>query len=395
MTPAIAVSQLSKVYKLYRGPRSLFKEIVLGIASHHRIQALERISFEVKSGETFGLIGDNGAGKSTLLKIITGTTLPSTGTVSVNGRASALLELGAGFHQEFTGRQNIYFNGALMGFSREEIREREESIIAFSELEQFIDEPVKTYSSGMYVRLGFSVATGFDPSILVIDEALAVGDQRFQKKCTDLILDFRRKGITILFCSHNLYQVRTLCDRALWLNQGQVEGLGPADEMVDLYTDLLRDEGSRATAYSLQPTAYSLKRICWIEEIRILDHQGNGCQEFQTGETLRVEVRAHFASEFRGTPGIGIALIRNDGVIVYSVSNIVGGSELKRLGPEEYLCTLEFPDLPLLSGVYSFNVVTTDQENLQAYDAVEKTGEFTVRDSGPDGGLLRLPHVWR
>ena len=181
MRPAVRVSQLSKVYKLYWGPRSLFREMLLRVPSHQPFWALREISFEVGEGEAFGIIGENGAGKTTLLQILAGATSPTSGSVNLEGKASALLELTAGFHPDFTGRQNIYFNGALAGLNRDQIRESESEIIAFSELREFIDKPVKTYSSGMYVRLGFALATGFDPSILVIDEALAVGDQRFQK----------------------------------------------------------------------------------------------------------------------------------------------------------------------------------------------------------------------
>ena len=210
MRAAIRVSGLSKIYKLYWGPRSLFKEMFFRIPSHHALWALRDIDLEISEGEAFGLIGRNGAGKSTLLKILTGTAFPTSGSMEIQGRVSALLELGAGFHPDFSGRENIFFNGALLGYSHEEIRQREQEIIEFSELEEFIDRPIKTYSSGMYVRLGFAVVTGFDPSILIIDEALAVGDQSFQKKCTDRILHFKQVGKTILFCSHNLYQVKTL-----------------------------------------------------------------------------------------------------------------------------------------------------------------------------------------
>ena len=281
MNPLIRVCALSKVYKFYWGPRSLFKEMFLRIPAHHALWALKDISLEIEEGEAFGLVGRNGAGKSTLLKILTGTAYPTSGSVNIRGKISALLELGAGFHPEFSGRDNIYFNGALTGHSRREIERREQEIIEFSELEEFIDKPVKTYSTGMYVRLGFAVATGFDAAILIIDEALAVGDQSFQKKCTDRILGLKQAGKTILFCSHNLYQVKTLCDRALWLNRGMSQGLGPAAEIVDRFTDYLREdqrvppEGDRSEVATTQANApdRTSREVCWIERVRLLDQE--------------------------------------------------------------------------------------------------------------------------
>jgi len=392
MTTIIEVTDLSKIYRLFRGPRALFKELILGLPSHTRIDALKGLAFQVQKGEAFGIVGDNGAGKTTLLKILTGTTFPTSGTVSVNGSVSALLELGAGFHPEFSGRQNIYFNGAVMGLSREEIRSREEQIINFSELARFIDEPVKTYSSGMYVRLGFSIATGFDSKILIIDEALAVGDQRFQKKCTDRILAFKRSGGTILFCSHNLHQVRTLCDRALWLHGGEVRSHGDASEVVDQYTHYSRgEEVDQGDSRNISPGQESL---CWIENVRLVDRSGVERDRFDSGEDLILEVHAHFDNGFEGLPGIGVSIVRNDGIEVYTTSSTMDQRELTRKGPEKYLGKIEFVNLPLLSGQYYFNVVTTDQENMQAYSLVEKAEPFRISDAGPDFGLVRLPHRW-
>ena len=359
-------------------------------------------SLEIEEGEAFGLIGQNGAGKSTLLKILIGTTFPSSGSVEVQGSVSALLELGAGFHPDFSGRENIYFNGALSGQKREEIEQREQEIIEFSELEEFIDNPVKTYSSGMYVRLGFAVATGFDPAILIIDEALAVGDQSFQKKCTDRILNFKQAGKTILFCSHNLHQVKTLCDRALWLNRGRATGLGPAGEIVDCFTDYLRegqkDPGARGrsgrAAAQVNAADRSSKEVCWIERVCLVDQKGRPAQNFETGDTIQLDVWAHFSSRFQGTPGIGVSILRNDGVILYTTANTMDGIQLQESAPNEYHGRISFPKIPLLSGRYYFNVVLTDHNILQAYDIVEQAEPFTISDAGPDSGLTRLNHHW-
>lgn len=388
MNPAVRVSQLSKVYKLYRGPRALFRELFLGQEAHHALWALRDVSFDVEPGEAFGVIGDNGAGKSTLLKILTGTTIPTCGTTNLEGRVSALLELGAGFHPEFTGRENIYFSGALLGLTRGEIHKLEPGIIAFSELEEFIDEPVKTYSSGMFLRLGFAVATEFESPILVIDEALAVGDQRFQKKCTDRILEFRRKGKTILFCSHNLYQVKTLCDRAIWLHRGVQRAVGPAGDVVQQYTDFLR-EASGTPSPESRPS-----EVCWIESVDITDGQGKPRSEFRSGETIVLEMSAHFTPKFKGTPAIGIGLVRNDGVIIYVVSSSMEGQHLKPVGGGRYTARLVFPEINLLSGTYGFNLGITDEENLQSYATQERGNSFRIISPGPDFGLVRIEHYW-
>lgn len=392
MSTIIGVSKLSKTYRLYRGPRALFKELFLGIPSHTRVSALQDLTFQIEEGEAFGVVGDNGAGKTTLLKVLTGTAFPTSGTVQVDGTVSALLELGAGFHPEFSGRQNIYFNGAVMGLSRESIEQREAEIVAFSELGDFIDEPVKTYSSGMHVRLGFSIATGFDSEILIIDEALAVGDQRFQKKCTDQILSFKRSGGTILFCSHNLQQVRTLCDRALWLHRGEVRSLGAAGEVVDEYTDFVRGETHDQSGTQHSEPVH--ETICWIEKVILSDEEGVRRNRFDSGDNLSLEVWAHFGDEFSGTPGIGVSIVRNDGVVVYTVSSTMDRKDLKKVGSRQYYGKIEYTNPPLLSGQYHFNVVTTDQENMQAYSLVEEAEPFTIHDSGLDFGLVRLSHHW-
>ncbi|HXK58719.1 MAG TPA: ABC transporter ATP-binding protein [Acidobacteriota bacterium] len=392
MSTAVVVNNVSKVYKHYWGPRSLLREILFGIESHSRLWALKDVSFELKEGEAFGVVGNNGAGKSTLLKILTGTAFPTAGEVRVNGRISALLELGAGFHPEFTGRENIYFNGALQGLGRDEVKAREEEIIAFSELSEFVDKPVKTYSSGMFLRLGFAVATGFDPAVLIIDEALAVGDQHFQKKCTDRIMSYRREGKTIVFCSHNLHQVKTLCDRALWLERGAVNAIDISARVVDLYTNELRQERKPADGHWARPLQDSLEST--IERVALLDGRGRQADKFQTGDCLRLDVWAFFSEQFKGIPGIGVSIVRNDGLHVYTTSSTQDKTELLRLGQGHYYASLVFPSIPLLSGKYYVNVVTTDQDNMQAYHIVERAASFIVHNPN-ESGSVRLEHHWQ
>jgi ABC-type polysaccharide/polyol phosphate transport system ATPase subunit len=236
MSPySVEVHNVSKTYRLYDRPVDRLKEAVLRRPFHRPFQPLREVSFVVPQGGILGIIGDNGAGKSTLLKILAGTLTPSTGQVLHRGRVAALLELGAGFHQEFSGRQNIYLNASLLGLSDAEIGQREAGIIEFSELAEFIDRPVKTYSSGMYVRLAFSIATSVDPDILIIDEALSVGDAHFQKKCVNRMMQFKEQGKTMLFCTHSMYQIQELCDQVLWLDHGAMQRLDSATEVINAY----------------------------------------------------------------------------------------------------------------------------------------------------------------
>lgn len=222
---------------MYSKPHDRLWEALFKKPRHDVLKVLKDISFNVGMGRSLGMIGDNGAGKSTLLKLVAGTIQPTCGTIEVNGRVAALLELGAGFHPEFTGRQNIHLNASLLGISEEEIRYKENEIIEFSELDTFIDRPVRTYSSGMYVRLAFSIATMVDPDILIIDEALAVGDMKFQRKCINRMNSFKKQGKTMLFCSHSMYHVQELCDHVLWLENGKIRKSGKSNEVVKMYEE--------------------------------------------------------------------------------------------------------------------------------------------------------------
>ena len=243
--PAITVTNLNKVYKLYRKPSDRLRD-ALGFGRKNlytELHALKDVSFTIGQGETVGIIGTNGSGKSTILKIITGVVTPTSGKVDVDGRISALLELGAGFNQEYTGIENIYLNGTMMGFSREEIDARMEGILKFADIGEFVDQPVKTYSSGMFVRLAFALAINIDPEILIVDEALSVGDVFFQAKCYHKFEEFKQQGKTILFVSHDLGSIAKYCDRVILLNKGELVAQGGPKEIVDLYKQLLVNYG--------------------------------------------------------------------------------------------------------------------------------------------------------
>jgi lipopolysaccharide transport system ATP-binding protein len=259
--PVIALDGVGKIYKRFAKPSDRFWQTVwpsAAVREHPQIAAnanefvaLAPLNLRVHRGEALGLIGRNGAGKSTLLQMVCGTLNPSSGSVVVNGKIGALLELGAGFNPEFTGRENVYLAAAVMGFSGAETDALYESIVDFSGIREFIDQPVKTYSSGMYVRLAFSIATSANPDILVIDEALSVGDGAFAKKSFERIMQLKTQGTTVLFCSHSMYQVESFCDRALWLDHGQVQMEGPASKVVAAYADSLREESSASQSGAL------------------------------------------------------------------------------------------------------------------------------------------------
>ncbi len=248
---AISVKNLSKKYHLYDSPQHRLKEALHPFRKkyHREFWALRDVSFEVKKGESVGIIGKNGSGKSTLLQMLCGTLQPSEGNLWINGRISALLELGAGFNPEFTGRDNVYMNAALMGLTRKEIDERFDAIAGFADIGEFLEQPVKTYSSGMYVRLAFATAVNVDPDILIIDEALAVGDLRFQKKCKEKMNEFKERGITIVLVSHTMSDINTMCQRAIFLKKGQAAYIGGASDTINAYTyeeskaELIKAEG--------------------------------------------------------------------------------------------------------------------------------------------------------
>jgi ABC-type polysaccharide/polyol phosphate transport system ATPase subunit len=242
----VVVQDIYKHYRIYNRPADRLWEALFRKTRHSELNVLSGISFSLPPRQSLGIIGDNGAGKSTLLKILAGTVSPSRGSIDITGRVSALLELGAGFHPEFTGRQNIYLNASLLGISKEETACKEQGIIDFSELHDFIDRPVKTYSSGMYIRLAFSIATSVDPDILIIDEALSVGDMNFQRKCIDRMNRFREQGKTMIFCSHSMYHVQELCERVIWIHKGKIRATGPSSEIVSKYEEYCKERKNNA-----------------------------------------------------------------------------------------------------------------------------------------------------
>lgn len=308
---AIEVEQVSKVYKLYDKPSQRLRES-LGLTRkklHTEHYALQNLSFTVAEGETVGIIGTNGSGKSTILKIITGVLSPTGGNVKVNGRISALLELGAGFNMEYTGIENVYLNGTMMGFSREEIDGKMEAILDFADIGEFVYQPVKTYSSGMFVRLAFAVAINIEPEVLIVDEALSVGDVFFQNKCYHKFEEFKKMGKTILFVSHDLNSISRYCDRVILLNKGEKMAEGVPKEMVDLYKKVLVRQNDKqyqekagkdtdgqwkeAMTINPQKDEYGSGKA-EIEDFAILDSEGNFTNIVEKSSEFTIRVRAKF-----------------------------------------------------------------------------------------------------
>lgn len=388
---AIEVTDLSKVYRIYTNPKDRLKEYLLrGRRMYHQaFWALRDVSFRGAIGSTVGLIGDNGAGKSTLLQLVAGTLRPTSGNVSLKGRISTILELGAGFNPEFTGRENAFMSGAIMGISQKEMGRRFPEITDFAEIGDFIERPVKMYSSGMYVRLAFAVATSVDPDILIVDEALSVGDQYFQKRCIDRIESFRKAGKTILFCSHSLYQIRLICDEAIWLKDGQVAMAGETSRVVAAYENYLRErEVPRVPAPMVDQGP---RNFPWISRVR-LSRGGEEfeCDQCMTGDDLTITVQY----EVPDPPTIvhvGIIVVRNDAVQVFGT-----GTHVADVKPPT--CSgsvrLRFPRLTLLSGEYTVSAYLLDEHGLHVYDQREREIAFQIVQNIQALGLCHLEHRW-
>jgi ABC-type polysaccharide/polyol phosphate transport system ATPase subunit len=387
---SLEVHNVSKIYKVYAKPVDRLKEIILRRPYHQAFQPLREVSFTLADGGTLGIIGDNGAGKSTLLKLLAGTLTPSHGEIIRHGRVAALLELGAGFHPEFSGRQNIHLNASLLGLSDAEIKAREAEIIEFSELGEFIDRPVKTYSSGMYVRLAFSIATSVDPDILIIDEALSVGDGHFQKKCINRMMQFKEQNKSMLFCTHNIYQVQELCDQALWLKQGRMEKYGAVTEVITAYAKHL-EVGKLEKTESAAPLEQKNHKII-LESIKALDQHGAPADYWECGQSLNLEVTTRCLEAFQGHLGIGI--VKLDEELVFGTTSKNDGLDLIQFNGTQRF-RLHIPNLPLNNGVYKVRVVIGDEYMLHPYHDVIGSQTYAVQSPRPEFGCMRMAYEWR
>ncbi|MEW6072765.1 MAG: polysaccharide ABC transporter ATP-binding protein [Planctomycetota bacterium] len=400
---AMETEGLGKVYRMYHGPaRRILETLTFGrYQGHHEFWALRDIDIKLRPGSALGLCGANGAGKSTLLKILAGTTAPTTGRYRFGGRVASLLELGAGFHLDFTGRANITMNGVIMGLTRREIGRKIDEIVEFAELGPYIDEPVRTYSSGMGMRLGFAVAMAMDPEVLIIDEIFAVGDMYFQKKCIDKIYEFRRRNKTILFCSHSLYDLRQLCDQAIWLHQGRCMALGDPIRVTSEYGSFQRDHIG-------QVESYVKKQYEWArggedqrvpdEYPRVLDARvyrmgtEEEVYEITTGEDI--ELRIWWSNPQPAERPINIAVGFMGADMTTCGSCLTHFDDFVVAGTQG--CTvLELRDVHLLSGQFLLPIWIVDDGGVHRYFEFMVTEHLVVRTNTREVGLFRLDHRWR
>ena len=399
--PAIRLQKVSKRFAFTPDTPQSVLESLISVVSRRRTKsqdlwAVRDVTFDIETGRCVGIIGRNGSGKSSLLKLIARIIQPTAGQIEVRGRVSALLELGAGFHQDLTGRENIYLNASVLGLNRQQTEGLFDEIVAFSELGRFIDMPVKHYSSGMYMRLGFSVAIHVRPDILIVDEILAVGDQTFQAKCMDRIREMKRAGVTILFISHDLSTIGNLCSDVIWLDRGRVRQVGPAEQVLAQYRDhLFQRVGEQL---NLENDAGGFRR--WgsrqieITGVRLLDDDGRETTIFHTGDSLRVEI-AYSAHEPVTEPEFGLALYRHDGLHIAGPNTRVGGLEMGVVEGSGVVC-YAIEQLPFLPGRYQLSAAIHDSARPHAYDFHEEAYAFRIVEGGTreKEGLLALAAAW-
>ncbi|HIE56242.1 MAG TPA: ABC transporter ATP-binding protein [Chromatiaceae bacterium] len=399
-TPVISFQNVSKRFTFTKDKPSSVLEIFTSAFSRRsrfkteddNLWAVKDVSFDVLPGQAFGIVGRNGSGKSTVLKLVTRILKPTDGRIIVNGRVSALLELGAGFHQDLTGRENVYLNASLLGLSRAETDARFDDILAFSELDEFIDMPVKHYSSGMYMRLGFSVAINMDPDILIVDEILAVGDQPFQTKCIDAILDMKRRGVTIVFVSHDIRLMRQLCTHMLWLDKGVTQAQGTVEDVAQRYIEYSNmREGQQLLSPEFERWGTGEIEITGVT---LLNTAGEPEKTYKTGESMTIEMR-YFAHKPIPNPEFGLAIFRQDGVHINGPNTRLAGVDLGVVdGPG--VVRYEIEKLPLLPSRYSLTVAVHDGRFPHCYDYHKEAYNFRIIPGGTteQDGLFVLPAQW-
>jgi lipopolysaccharide transport system ATP-binding protein len=406
---AIEASQLGKCYSLYEHEGDRLKQLLWGRwlrpgkPYYREFWALKEVSFAIAPGEVVGIVGRNGAGKSTLLQMVCGTLQPSSGELQVRGRVAALLELGAGFNPDFTGLENIYMNAAILGLSRTQVDERLGGILTFADIGDFIRQPVKTYSSGMFMRLAFAVATSVEPDILVIDEALSVGDGAFARKSFDRIMTLKDAGKTILFCSHSMYQVEALCSRALWIENGALRMMGSAAEVTNAYQTSLNasnpgsitapSKGLGAPAGGVLPSAPQgggrINRIVGGA------HGMSGRElDLVSGET-DLQITLDFSIDpALPVPSVAFGFSDANNLTVASVLSSNDGAKLTIDDNGHGRAQVLFPRLPLLKGRYTVTGFLLCEIGLHPYEQVERSLVLNVTQKGLEQGLVTMPHEW-
>lgn len=408
---AIDVDHVTRIYQKYSAQHRFktFKSAIVkgdffkSLRPDELVTALDNVSFKVEKGTTFGVIGENGSGKSTLLKVITGIAKPTSGSVCVEGKISALIELGAGFHPEISGRENIFINGIMLGLSKKEITDKFDDIVRFAELEEFIDAPVKTYSSGMHMRLGFSVAINVNPDILLIDEVLAVGDASFVPKCLDRIDDFRRRKKTILFVSHDLSTVEKICDRVIWLKHGKIQTMGEPKRVVDAYLQDIAEKQEEAFERRQQEVEVEEsfeeerrenrwgKREIEIKKVRLKSLDGTEKHVFSPDEGMIIEMDVMAYSQIKDFV-FGVGIFNPKGVSCYGTNTHLDEFTPQLIeGKARIIFRIE--KLGLINGTYYLDVATHKKDGYP-YDYHRNLYSFMITSPKKDVGILRPEHSW-
>jgi ABC-type polysaccharide/polyol phosphate transport system ATPase subunit len=436
--PAIEVVRASKIYRRFSHRKQfatlksalLTRSLIKNLQPDETFTALNDVSLTVPKGRTLGVIGRNGSGKSTLLKLVAGISKPSTGTVRVDGRVSALIELGAGFHPEISGRENVFINGIMLGLTKREVTERFDEIVEFAELQEFIDAPVKNYSSGMYMRLGFAVAIHVDPEVLLVDEVLAVGDEGFTHKCLDKFADFKRRGKTILLVTHSLGLVERFCDEALWLDAGRIKGSGDPKRIVGAYlTDIeqreehelaagdakARESASAAIVSPDEPASAVLpdnpvetatgpgdmfrategrwgSREVEITDVTLVGSDGQAGHVFHSGDAMDVRIRMRAPLPIDDFV-VGIGIFNAEGVCCYGTNTSIAELVAERLSGDAE-ATFAIASLDLVEGTYKLDVAVHKLDGYP-YDYHRLLYTFRVKLRAKDVGIYRPRHEWR
>lgn len=390
---ALTVDHLTKTFRLHSEKNNSLKMLIAGKKRnrYEEFTALRDVTFDVKEGEVFGVIGENGSGKSTLLKCMAGILQPNAGSVHVSKRMSALLELGAGFHPELSGRDNVFLNAAILGMARREIAGRFDEIVEFSGLESFIDSPVKTYSTGMYVRLAFAVAINVDPQLLIIDEILAVGDVTFQQKCLEKFVDFRNEGRTIVLVTHAMNSVKDMCDRAIWLTHGRISGEGDPAELVEAYTEMMLGDRNRNEDGSVRRGSGEIQ----IERVELfVGASETPVKRFRTSDSIRL--RLHYRAEKSvPKPVFGFAIEHLGGATVTAPCTRDVGLLPASVSGEGYV-EIAMDNVAMLPGTYDLHTSITDFNRQHEYDNLHLAMRFDVMTGKPyeTGGLVTMRPTW-